>query len=236
MRELERELVEDQWPSIRIHYALLQKVEAEIVAGAGSEYMPDHANLLKSAFVLHLYNVIEATMKRTTERLALHASQSRMSDWDDGFLEAWVDSETEGARGNRDRKDRITRTVRLLDTMAERAAVKDAYLGNLATGNWGAVQITQLASRVGCNLVIPKVVVNRATERHFTDRKNALQYLVTSRNALSHGEQSFLDVVKALPVNRVGILACTVIVFLRHVCRSFDGFIESRDYLRVEAR
>lgn len=236
MRELETEIVADHWPSVRLHFELLERVDNDIRSGAGSSLQPDHVNLTKSALVLHLYNVVEATMRRVCEVLSLRASATKMSEWEGKFLSAWVESKLEGARDKVEPPKRVSEAMLMLESMAERGAIARAYLGNLASGNWSEKQISHLAERVNCKLSMPEIVKKVACERHFSGKMHALNYLRHVRNALSHGEQPFLDVTKELSMTKLKKLARIVFVYLRHVCKSFDSFVETRQYLRMEAR
>ena len=236
MMELETEIVQDHWPSIRLHFELLERVDMDIRSGSGSVLQPDHVNLTKSALVLHLYNVVEATMRRVCEVLALRASSSKMSEWEEAFLNTWVKSKLEGARDKVEPGKRVKEAVKMLESMAERGAIARANLGNIASGNWSDEQILYLAKQVNCPINMPDRIEAMAAKRHFSGKHNAFKYLRHVRNALSHGEQPFLDVMRDLPAAKLKDLARRIFIYMRYVCRCFDNFVKTRQYLRVEAR
>ena len=103
-----------------------------------------------------------------------------------------------------------------------------------ATGSWDDQDISKIAHRLGCKLVISELIKRNAYETKYRDNKNALQYLSLRRNAIAHGSSTFEEGAIDLTLSEVHELSTRVLPFLEEVTKSYELYISNKDYLKKE--
>lgn len=233
MREFE-ELLQQRRREIEKHLGLITELEGAVRSRASlGPVDTEHINILKSAFLVHLYNVIESVMSKVTDEVADLTRQHQPDLWVDSLFMAWIKhrASLEMEMAPTDRLNRIA------DVIAEAAGRKPVASTRVARreGNWTNKEIENIASSLACPLVIPDDIHHRACVRHFVNEMAPLTYVRHMRNQLGHGNLSFVDSGSALSLDQLQLLQAAVIDYMNSVVTSFVDYLGQKRFLRSTA-
>ena len=94
----------------------------------------EHVNVLKSGFLVHLYNVVEAVMAKILEEVAADVIRYPPAKWSSSVRTEWVRNRAGVARGIESHQ-RLSRTVKIVDESIEgavRRACNERFQDDLA--------------------------------------------------------------------------------------------------------
>jgi len=222
---------------IETHLRFITELEASAVGrGTGIHTAPvdsEPVNILKSGFLVHLYNVVEAVMAKVLEEVAIAAAVHPPKEWCNGLLREWALGRVNLSR-DLSVHDAETRFVVLVQEAIDRAALSNVSIRR-RTGNWSHEEVVELATALGCPLVISGPVRTAACENVFENQMPPMKYLRHKRNRLAHGNESFLDGARHIPSSRLAELRDPVISYMVEVVASFDQYIVGKSFLHQTA-
>ena len=222
---------------IETHLRFITGLEASAVGrGTGTHIAPvdsEPVNILKSGFLVHLYNVVEAVMAKVLEEVAIAAAVHSPKEWCDGLLREWALGRVNLSR-DLSVHDAEARFVVLVQEAIDRAALSNVSIRR-RTGNWSHEEVVELASALACPLVISGPVHIAACENVFENQMSPMKYLRHKRNRLAHGNESFLDGARHIPSSRLAELRDPVINYMVEVVASFDQYIAVKSFLHQTA-
>jgi hypothetical protein len=231
MRDFERILIERE-VEITAHLNLVAQLEAAATGrgtGITAPIETEPVNILKSGYLVHLYNVVEAVMTLIIEEVSVSAQAHPPKTWSDGLLREW-------SRGRVNMKRDIEinkmedRVFNLLVETASRKAVERVPIGK-ASGNWSNEEIASIATRLGCNLTIPAEVNQAACTQAFSNGMAPMKFLRHKRNMLAHGTESFADSARSFTTARLAELQAPAFEYMRAVVAAFDVYIDEELFL-----
>ncbi|MBA4052081.1 MAG: hypothetical protein C0472_09450 [Erythrobacter sp.] len=188
-------------------------------------------NILKSGFLVHLYNVVEAVMTKVLEEIELEARSHLPGLWRDGLIREWA-----RGRVNLTREMTVENAENRVNSLIREAISRDA-LGNVRikreSGNWSHEQIERVAEKLECELNIPIDVRQRACIDLFENDLVPMKYLRHKRNFLAHGNESFVDAARHLSVARLTILNDATAGYMASVTAAFSDYLNSQRFLQT---
>lgn len=190
-----------------------------------------HVNTIKSGLLVHLYNIVEAVSTRTLRYVGQHIADESPKSWTNSVLHEWVRSEFWNKEQN---VDTTLSHITSLSSQLVSGDKADTFNIKSATGSWDDTDIKKIAKRLGCELVISDLIKRSAYERKYRDNKNALQYLSLRRNAIAHGSATFEEGASDLTLLEVHELSTRVLPFLEEVTKSYELYLNNKDYLKNE--
>jgi len=188
-----------------------------------------HINTVKSGLLIHLYNIVEATMTKTMEAVgeAIVADSPRY--WEERIFLEWV----RAAVWSGEEKIGESAVVRLAKYGGQLASGKSPQPFPIKgePGSWNDDAIKKVCKRLGCNLKLAEKVRRNAYERIYKDETSALSYLASRRNAIAHGACTFEEGASDLTLLELEDLAGRVLPYLEAVSESYDKFLSDKAYL-----
>jgi hypothetical protein len=232
MRDFEQVLSE-RADEVQTHLSFIRALESAAIGrgdGAGAlRFDAEPINILKSGFLVHLYNVVEAVMTKIMEEIALSAKVHPPRTWCDGLLKEW-------ARGRINLERELTvfqaeeRMFDLLQETADRRPVERVRIRRKG-GNWSHAEIEALAASVACQLNVPPEARSAACDDIFENDLPPLKYIRDKRNRLAHGVESFVDGARHIPADRLDMLRRPVIDYMNGIAASFTTYLDNKRFL-----
>ena len=231
------DILRERIVEIETHLRFISDLEASAVGrGTGVRTAPvesEPINILKSGFLVHLYNVVEAVMEKVLEEVAVAAKVHTPREWCDGLIQEWALGRVNLSR-DLSVKDAETRFVGLVQEAIDRTAMTKLNIRR-QSGNWSHVEMIKLANSLSCPLAVADPVRVAACEIVFEDGMAPMKYLRHKRNRLAHGNESFLSGAQHLPAARLAALRDPVVAYMLEIVASFDQYIEVKGFLYPRA-
>ncbi|MCJ8517849.1 hypothetical protein ABID21_000636 [Pseudorhizobium tarimense] len=233
MREFE-ELFTLRCREVEKHLAFIEDLhESALNRSGGRPVDTEHVNILKSGFLVHLYNVIESVMAKVIDDVAANTRAHNPHDWHDGVFIAWLRHRA-ATEQELDSSDRVERMVRVIAEASGRRQIGSTYIAKKES-NWSHKEIRAIAETLTCRLAIREDVETQACVVHFMDQKPPMLYVRHMRNQLAHGNLSFVDAASALSTGQLEFLHGAVIEYMKDVVTSFNSYLDAKQFLRVPA-
>ena len=191
-----------------------------------------HINTLKSGLLIHLYNIVEATMTRTLATVGQTVLTESPRGWTNEILTEWVRAEVWGGE-ERIGEAALKRLTGVSETLVSgRIPAKFVVKGE--PGSWDDKSIRKVAKRLGCKLKLPGKIGRKAYEGAYRNKSTALEYVAQKRNAIAHGVSTFENGANDLTLKELENLAARILPYLRAVSESYQEFLESKRFLAEE--
>jgi hypothetical protein len=230
------ELLSGRAGEIESHLSLIEELTAAAIARQGIANLQrvemEHVDVLKSGFLVHLYNVVEAVMAKILEEVAADVTRYPPARWSSSVRTEWVRTRA-GVEREIESHQRLSRTVKLVDEAIE-GAVNVAFRVRYE-GNWSDREITTVSARLGCSLQFTPDVVRRACLESFQDDLAPIKYIRHKRNSLAHGNETFREGARQLGSQDLQRLRRTVVEYMESVASSFTSYLEAKSFLQENA-
>ena len=190
----------------------------------------EHIHILKSGFLVHLYNVVEAVMSQVLEEIGRDIPKHPSTAWRDEIFAAWVKERTEPVP-TKTPDQRVREMVKILSELSGRSQMT-RLSWKVDRGNWSHKEIENLAKRLSCNITIPADVFYEACKRNFVDNKPPVEYVRHMRNQLTHGNLSFFEASAALDPTQLSRLRGAVMGYMVAITGAFSAYLDSAHFLR----
>ena len=230
------ELLSGRAEEIESHLSLIEELTEAAIARQGVANLPlvemEHVDVLKSGFLVHLYNVVEAVMTKILEEVAADVTRYPPAKWSSSVRTEWVRTRAGVERGIESHQ-RLSRTVKIVDE-AIGGAINVAFRVRYE-GNWSDSEITKVSKRLGCSLQVAPDVVRRACDERFQDDLAPMKYIRHKRNSLAHGNETFREGARQLSSRDLQRLRRTVVEYMECVSASFTSYLEGKSFLQESA-
>ncbi|MCY4373705.1 MAG: MAE_28990/MAE_18760 family HEPN-like nuclease [Spirochaetaceae bacterium] len=230
------ELLSSRAEEIESHLSLIRELTAAAIARQGIANLQrvemEHVDVLKSGFLVHLYNVVEAVMTKILEEVAADVIRYPPAKWSSSVRTEWVRTRAGVERGIESHQ-RLSRTVEIVDE-AIAGAVNVAFRVRYER-NWSDSEITTVSERLGCSLQVTPDVVRRACDERFQDDLAPMKYIRHKRNSLAHGNETFREGARQLGSRDLQRLRRAVVEYMESVSASFTGYLEGKSFLQENA-
>ena len=227
------ELLKARAREIKSHLALITELNGAAIARHGlgkiRRVEAEHVEILKSGFLVHLYNVVEAVMDQISVEVASSTKRYPPASWSDAVRTEWIRARA-GIERDLQSDKRLSRTKMILDETIQGAVGVTFRIA--FGGNWSNDEIEKLSERLGCQLNIDEKVLNRACAVPFQDQFAPMKYVRHKRNLLSHGVDTFSSGAIQLSPDDLERLRVPVIDYMTAVAASYNAFLESELFLQ----
>lgn len=216
------------------HFALAKALEDRIFAGeivsiGETELSARHLLTMKSGLIVHLYNIVEATLSRAIEQVGNAVGAVPPSRWSENALREWL-REHAVARVDGGEDNRLSTVHRVSLSLLGEAPLGPQRLRK-PPGTWTDKLIKVFAERLGVEFSPPEELWRRnATKPEFGD-KSPMEFLAERRNALAHGRRSFEEGAKDLTLGRIRELADVTLDYLDFVANAFQVYVDENLYV-----
>lgn len=215
---------------LALAHALEQRMLAAEDASIGSlQLSARHLMTVKSGLIIHLYNVVEATMSGSVKLVGRAVGTVPPRQWAENALREWLRehavSRVDGA------EDKRLETVHKVS----RFLLSDEPLGpqdlKKPSGTWTDKHVVMFAKRIGVELVLPQTLKRQMAKRTEFGDKTPLEFLADRRNALAHGRRTFEDGAHDLTLQQIAEIAGVSVRYLEVAVRSFQQYVDSNSFL-----
>lgn len=235
MTSLRRMLV-DRREEYDTHFALAAALQDRIfgddeVSLGEIKLSARHLMTMQSGLVVHLYNIVEATMTRTTEMVGAALGATAPRTWSKSTLKEWLREyavlRVEGDEAARLEKVHDASLLLLAETPPGPQALRKP------SGTWTDKLIATFARRLGVPFVPPDDMWRRnAPQRRYGD-ETPLSFLANRRNAIAHGRRSFENGCNDLSLQEIRDLADVTLDYLEFVADAFQSYVDRQLYLEA---
>ncbi len=215
------------------HYSLAVALQNRLFAGEVSigetVLSARHLLTLKSGLLVHLYNIVEATMTSISNLISDAVGSATPRRWADNALKEWlrefIVSRTEGSEENK------------LSTVhaATRQLLQDSPLGpqkmKKPSGTWSDKLIFTFAERLGVEFNLSEAMWRRISPRTEFRDQSPLEFLADRRNAISHGRRTFEQGAVDLTVEAIREIADVTLDYLDLAIVAFQSHVDNNKHL-----
>ena len=149
------DLLQDRAAEVDKHLAFIRgqhDAAVGLTAGVVRPVDTEHVNILKSGFLVHLYNVVEAVMSKVLDEIAEDIRQHPHSRWKRTIYREWVKTRA-SFDSSMTQDEKVDRISNLLLELSDVARMPPTRL-SVNKGNWNEEEIVRLARRLECDLNI----------------------------------------------------------------------------------
>lgn len=220
------------------HFALAVALDDRIFAGdevsiGETKLSSRHLLTMKSGLLVHLYNIVEATMSRAIKLVGGAVGTVPPRHWSTNALREWL-RENAVARAEGSEDTRLT-TVHNMSMLL----LGDAPLGpqrlKKPSGTWDDKLVATFARRLGVELNLSETMWRRVARRPEFREMSPLEFLADRRNALAHGRRSFEEGAKDLALAQIRELADVTLDYLELAAAAFQDYVDGNGHLATLA-
>lgn len=230
------ELLTARKSELDAHLTLITELNAAAIARQGVANLrvveTEHVEILKSGFLVHLYNVVEAVMDLILDELAAAAIIHPPGKWHRTVRTEWVRARAGIERGL-ESEQRLQRTMNILEeAIGEKVGVDFRVRRD---GNWANEEIDRISERLGCGLNVPAHIRDAACTVAFQDNMAPMKYVRHKRNRLAHGNETFGSGANLLTPNDLGRLRDPVLAYMSAIAVSYTHYLDGEAFLHQNA-
>lgn len=201
-------------------------------SGAGDQLRVEvrQVLILKSSILVHLYNIVEATMNQVLDEVARQVSTYHPKMYTEAFFKEWIrySAGTNDSAGPEKLLEKVTATGQ--DLISEDGWTEMRIIRG--SGNWDDKEIQRIAGRLDIVLDIDPEIARAASE-NFSNDESRLTYLRRRRNSLAHGHSTFEEGAQDRTYDELVELAKVVLKYVREVIECFERFVDVDGYLET---
>lgn len=216
------EVFEDRKSEIEFYYSVMVDIDDESKHTLNTIDNQRFFRIMKSNFLLMLYNLVEATF--TTGMLEIYERLKRDNCSYEAVIDEiqriWRDYKVKEVYKPDSRLATYTNRVKEIVTDITQNTpmiLSKAMLG--INGNLNAKQIKEICDR------------HRIRYR-VTDDQSVLEKVKKKRNALAHGDESFSRCARDLTLADLEAIKDTVLLFISEILAGMDAYYDNKQYLR----
>lgn len=216
------------------HYALAVALENRIFAGdevsiGETKLSSRHLLTMKSGLIIHLYNIVEATMSRTIKLVGDAVGAVPPQRWSENALREWL---REYAVARMDgSEDMRLKTVHSLSLRLLGETPLGPQQLKKPSGTWTDKRIAIFAKRLDIKLRLSQEMWHRIAPRPVFRDMSPLEFLADLRNAVAHGRRSFEEGAKDLTLAQIRELADTTMDYLALTAAAFQDYVDQNRYM-----
>ena len=227
------DLLSERALEVRAHLDLISELNEAAVARLGIANLErvetEHVEILKSGFLIHLYNVVEAVMDVILIEVSKATVQYPPERWSPLVRREWARSRA-GVERHLETDRRLDRTTKILDEAIADALAVDFRITR--PGNWSNDEIVRISGRLGCTLKIDSDVVVRACDIPFQDDLAPMKFVRHKRNLLAHGNETFSSGSMLLTPMDLERLYEPVVTYMTSVGSSYSEYLDKQIFLQ----
>ncbi|MBR5410520.1 MAG: hypothetical protein IK104_07585 [Clostridia bacterium] len=215
------EIFEERKNEIEFYYSVLVELDKDNKDVINTFNNPLLFRIMKSNFILMLYNMVEATV--ITGMLEIFAQikedNCNYSTVISEIKDIWRDYEVKKVYGQTSSlKSYTERVKRIVEDITNETPIVFAREILAINGNLNAKRITALCDEY-------------RIQYRASDKKAFLEQVRQKRNSLSHGDESFSNCSRDLTISDLEEIKDTIIGFLTGIIKGMTNYCDNRLYL-----
>lgn len=217
-----REVYDDRKSEIEFYYSVMVDTEDESRSVLNTVDNPRFFRIMKSNFLLMLYNLVEATFTTGMMEIYEQLKQENCSYEDviDEIQNIWRDYKVKEVYKPESGLTAYTNRVRKIVVDITQNVPLALTKGMLnINGNLNAKQIKEICDR--------HRIRYRVTDDHLT-----LEKVKKKRNSLAHGDESFSRCARDLTLSDLETIKDTVLLFISEILEGMEKYCDEKQYLR----
>jgi len=228
-----RAAISDRRNDFNIHLALADALDRQLFEGdpvsIGETILTArHLLTIKSGLVVHLYNIVEATMTRVIAEIGTAVLSSPPSDWTHNTLREWLRYYAQvGTDGNEDTRLEVVHKAALKLLMKE--PISELRLKK-PSGTWSDTLILEFSRRLNVSFRLNEEIARKIQRSSRYGDMTPLEFLAERRNAIAHGRRSFEDGAVDLTLQEIRTLSETTLDYLEFAVDAFQAHIDQRQF------
>lgn len=233
---------DNRWQEIETYLDLLEALERRVqdgppqISNRNQDYVitPQQQKILNSGIYLQLYSLVEATVSKCLESVTdtIILTQASPKNLSDQLRREWVRF-TARTHEDLNYDNRLKNAYKLCECVITVSPISDFKIETGGGGNWDDENIYKLSNRIGLSLDL-NTNAKRAVKQKIQNDMGALKLIREYRNALSHGNLSFVECSESNTVSDLRDLANKVSLYLKEVITEFQIFIDNNEFLDSE--
>lgn len=225
--------LDDRKIELEAHFALANALEMQL---AESDPVPvgeltlsvRHLMTIKSGLIVHVYNIVEATMTKVMDDVAQAVRSTQPEEWTHDALREWLRHHASTSiDGNEDTR---------LDVIHSAAMQLLSHnpIGELRfkkpSGTWSDKVIYRFAKRLNVSFPLNGEIASQIAPNPRYGDKSAIEFLADRRNAIAHGRKSFEDGANDLTIPDIQMIADITLSYMSFSVSAFQRFIDEQQY------
>ena len=217
------------------HFALAEALEIQLTE-SDAVHVGDlalsvrHLRTIKSGLIVHVYNVVEATMSKVMVDVGRAVKDSEPGEWNHEALREWLRySASVGIDGNEEtRLDVVHRAA--LQLLAHNP-IEDLRFKK-PSGSWDDKVIFRFATRLSVPFPLNGQIAPRIAPKPAYGDKSAMEFLADRRNAIAHGRRTFEDGANDLSLIQIKEISDISMEYMEFAVDAFQSYITDQKYKR----
>lgn len=230
------ELLAARQAELNSHLTLITELNAAAIARQGVANLKrvetEHVEILKSGFLVHLYNVVQSVMDLILGEVAAAAVAHPPAKWSEPVRTEWVRARAGIERDLRS-DERLSRVVTILQETI--GGTTNVAFNVKTEWNWTDQEIDRVSERLGCLLSVTPEVRDAACVTAFQDNFAPMRYVRHKRNLLAHGNETFASGARLLSPSDLGRLRDPVLAYMSAVSTSYTQYLDADVFLHHNA-
>lgn len=216
------------------HYALALALETRMFAGdelsiGETRLSSRHLLTIKSGLIVHLYNIVEATMSRVVEAIGAAVGAVPPKQWTESALKEWL-REYAVARIDGGEDARLG-SMHAVSVCLLREEGPGPQRLKKPSGTWTDKHIATFAQRLGVHFQLSQEMWRRIAPMPEYRDMSPMEFVADRRNAIAHGRRSFENGANDLVLRQLRELADTTIDYLDAAGDAFQEYIDGQHYV-----
>ncbi|MCA2405773.1 hypothetical protein HFN55_01545 [Rhizobium leguminosarum] len=192
-----------------------------------------HLLTIKSGLIVHLYNIVEATMTKVIDEIGKEVLAIPPSQWSLVTLKEWLRHYASiGVDGNEDTRLEVVHGAAL--KLLARQPI-DSLRFKKPSGTWSDKVILEFSRRFGVNFPLNPQIAPRIQPSPKYRDMTPLEFLADRRNAIAHGRRTFENGASDLTLPDIIELAAVTLDYLVLAVGAFENYITDKRFKTADA-
>lgn len=192
-----------------------------------------HLLTIKSGLIVHLYNVVEATMTKVIDEIGKEVLAIPPSQWSHVTVKEWLRHYAAiGVDGNEHTRLEVVHGAAL--RLLAREPIEDSKFKK-PSGTWSDKVILEFSRRLGVQFPLNAQIAPRIQASPKYRDMTPLEFLADRRNAIAHGRRTFENGANDLTLPEIAELASVTLDYLALAVTAFESYIVQKQFRTADA-
>lgn len=192
-----------------------------------------HLLTIKSGLIVHLYNVVEATMTKVIDEIGKEVLAIPPAQWSQITVKEWLRHYAAiGVDGNEDSRLDVVHGAAL--KLLARQPIQTLKFKK-PSGTWSDKVILEFSRRLGVNFPLNAQIAPRIQASPKYRDLTPLEFLADRRNAIAHGRRTFENGANDLTLPDIAELASITLDYLVLAVSAFEAYITQKQFKTADA-
>lgn len=208
-------------------------IEGDTISIGETPLTARHLLTIKSGLIVHLYNVVEATMTKVIDEIGKEVLAVPPSDWSCITVKEWLRHYAAiSVDGNEHTRLDVVHGAAL--KLLAREPIGDSKFKK-PSGTWSDKVILEFSRRLGIEFQLNAQIAPRIQRSPKYRDLTPLEFLADRRNAIAHGRRTFENGANDLTLSEIAELASVTLDYLELAVTAFEGYIVQKKFRTTNA-